>query len=83
MKSVREVALEVINGYWGNGEERRQRLEAAGYSYTEVQTMVNRILSGEDSDDDIKEDQPTTEKGVLEVSVDLNKYGAIKLIFEE
>lgn len=83
MKSVREVALEVINGYWGNGEERRQRLEAAGYSYTEVQAMVNRILSGEDSDDEIKEDQPTTEKGVLEISVDLNKYGAIKLIFEE
>ena len=83
MKSVREVAIEVINGYWGNGEERRQRLEAAGYSYTEVQTMVNRILSGEDSDDEIDEDYPATEKGVLEVSVDLNKYGAIKLIFEE
>lgn len=83
MKSVKQVALEVINGLWGNGEERRQRLQAAGYDYAEVQTMVNRILNGEDSDDDTNEDAPATEKGVLEVSVDLNKYGAIKLIFEE
>lgn len=44
-KSVSEVAAEVINGAWGNGDERRQRLEAAGYNYSEVQAAVNRQFS--------------------------------------
>lgn len=45
-KSTHEVAKEVIAGKWGNGAERRQRLEAAGYNYNEVQNEVNAILNG-------------------------------------
>lgn len=45
-KTVQEVAEEVIAGKWGNGSERKQRLTAAGYNYTEVQAAVNRILYG-------------------------------------
>lgn len=45
-KSVDEVAQEVIAGKWGNGDEREQRLEAAGYNYDEVQDKVNEILLG-------------------------------------
>lgn len=45
-KSVDEVADEVIKGLWGNGAERKARLEAAGYNYNEVQNAVNRKLSG-------------------------------------
>lgn len=45
-KSIDEVAKEVINGKWGNGTERKQRLTAAGYNYTEVQAAVNRMLYG-------------------------------------
>ena len=45
-KSVETVAKEVINGKWGNGTERKERLTAAGYNYTEVQAAVNRILYG-------------------------------------
>lgn len=45
-KSVSEVAKEVINGAWGNGTDRKARLEAAGYNYSEVQTEVNRLVSG-------------------------------------
>ena len=45
-KSVETVAKEVIQGKWGNGSERKKRLEAAGYNYTEVQAEVNRILYG-------------------------------------
>lgn len=45
-KSVDELANEVIRGDWGNGSERRRRLEAAGYSYTAVQARVNQILYG-------------------------------------
>ena len=45
-KSVHEVAEEVIAGKWGNGADRKARLEAAGYNYDEVQNEVNRILNG-------------------------------------
>ncbi len=43
-KSVDELAREVISGAWGTGQERKKRLEAAGYDYTAVQTRVNEIL---------------------------------------
>lgn len=46
-KSVDEVAREAIRGEWGNGSDRRQRLEAAGYDYNAVQDRVNAILTGD------------------------------------
>ena len=79
MKSILQIAQEVIAGLWGNGEERRQRLEAAGYDYAEVQEMVNAILRGEIPQEDPVEADPMT----LEVEVDLNVYKAIRLIFRE
>lgn len=45
-KSVSEIAKEVINGIWGNGEDRKARLKAAGYDYDAVQKEVNAQLSG-------------------------------------
>lgn len=44
-KTVDELAKEVINGLWGNGDDRKKRLEAAGYSYRDVQNRVNEILA--------------------------------------
>ena len=43
-KSVVEVAEEVIEGKWGNGVERVQRLLAAGYDAEAVQKQVNNML---------------------------------------
>lgn len=43
-KSNEEIAREVIVGEWGSGNDRRQRLTAAGYNYQEVQKLVNQIL---------------------------------------
>lgn len=43
-KSVDEVAKEVINGKWGNGNDRKNRLIAAGYDYDKVQDKVNALL---------------------------------------
>ena len=43
-KSIDELATEIIRGNWGNGEERKRRLEEAGYNYQEVQNEVNRRL---------------------------------------
>lgn len=44
VKSLDEVAKEVINGKWGNGSERKERLEASGYNYSAVQAKVNELL---------------------------------------
>ena len=43
-KTMDAVAYEVIQGDWGNGEERKERLEAAGYDYDAVQQRVNELL---------------------------------------
>ncbi len=43
-KTVDELAQEVLNGLWGNGQERKDKLTAAGYSYADVQKRVNEIL---------------------------------------
>ena len=44
-KSIDTIAKEVIAGKWGNGDERRKKLEAAGYDYNSVQSIVNQLLS--------------------------------------
>ena len=43
-KSVDELAREVIDAKWGNGEDRKKRLTEAGYDYSAVQKRVNEIL---------------------------------------
>lgn len=40
-KSDMEIAKEVIAGKWGNGNDRKNRLTAAGYNYSTIQQMVN------------------------------------------
>jgi hypothetical protein len=44
-KSIQVIAAEVIDGKWGNGDERVRRLTAAGYDARAVQAEVNRQLS--------------------------------------
>jgi N-acetylmuramoyl-L-alanine amidase CwlA len=43
-KNNEEIAKEVIQGKWGNGVIRKQRLKAAGYDYSVVQAIVNKML---------------------------------------
>lgn len=43
-KSIDTIAREVIQGKWGNGNDRKKRLESAGYNYREVQNRVNQLL---------------------------------------
>ncbi len=45
-KSADELAIEVIQGKWGNGQDRKDRLTAAGYDYEEVQRRVDELLGG-------------------------------------
>ena len=44
-KSNEVIAQEVINGAWGNGEDRKKRLTDAGYNYTVVQAIVNKKIA--------------------------------------
>ncbi len=44
LKSIDEIAKEVIQGLWGNGNERVTKLTNAGYDYNAVQAKVNQLL---------------------------------------
>lgn len=46
-KTVAEIAKEVIDGKWGNGDERKAALTVAGYDYAAVQKKVNELISNE------------------------------------
>ena len=45
LKSIDEIAREVIRGDWGNGQDRKNRLANAGYNVQAVQNRVNQLLS--------------------------------------
>lgn len=90
-KSVDEVAREVIRGEWGNGSDRRQRLEAAGYDYNAVQDRVNAILNGDKPERPIpaepveptptEPEQPTTDKLYrVQVGAFANRENADKML---
>lgn len=44
LKSIDEIAKEVIDGKWSTGATRKQLLRAAGYNPSIVQARVNEIL---------------------------------------
>lgn len=48
-KSNEEIANEVIAGKWGNGDDRKKRLAAAGYDYKTIQNIVNQKMGGSPS----------------------------------
>lgn len=43
--SLYDIAQQVVNGDWGDGWNRKNALEGAGYDYDKVQALVNDILS--------------------------------------
>ena len=77
-KTDREIAVEVICGKWGNGDDRIVRLVNAGYNPSTIQSIVNQIAH-----DMLEYEQAEKHFGkeILEVNVDLNKYGALILNF--
>lgn len=46
-KTNAEIALEVWEGKWGNGDEREKRLTEAGYDYKAIQEIVNNTAPSE------------------------------------
>ena len=43
-KSNEQIAKEVIQGKWGNGAVRKQKLKNAGYNPSVIQALVNKLL---------------------------------------
>lgn len=37
------IVTEIMNGSWGNGDERKSKLVSAGYDYEKVQELVNEF----------------------------------------
>lgn len=44
-KTIDEIAKEVLDGKWGNGEDRVEKLKAAGYDPETVQKKVNELMA--------------------------------------
>ena len=66
------IANQVLNGKWGNGEERKTRLKEAGYNPEEIQSLVNGIINGTVSNnvDTSKIEEPKTSEPTQKVVID-------------
>lgn len=51
-KTLDQIAKEVIAGKWDIGQERKKKLEAAGYNYAAVQKRVNELLKQQKAKDE-------------------------------
>ena len=92
MKTNQEIAKEIFQGKWGENLERKRRLEAAGYDYDKIMTIVNAIAAELPIDEILRcAEEYDREHGLvpieingtetLEITVDLNKYNSIQLTF--
>lgn len=64
-KSNETIAQEVINGAWGNGDDRKNRLIAAGYDYNTIQSIVNQKLGAGSSSNSNKKSNETIANEVI------------------
>ena len=60
------VAQEVLQGLWGNGQERFDNLTNAGYNAQAVQDTVNNILNGETTSDSANSDLDSVANEVIQ-----------------
>lgn len=60
LKTIDEIAKEVIAGKWGNGVDRVSKLLEAGYNPTLVQTRVNDMLAGNDTQVPVSQEDVAT-----------------------
>ena len=42
MATPNQIVQEVLQGRWGNGDTRKEKLAAAGYSWIEIQSLINK-----------------------------------------
>ena len=77
-KTNYEIACEVLEGKWGNGPERKLRIENAGYNYSAVQSIVNVLVNDRNRD----AAQGNFER-FLTVEIDLDEYDGLNLKFKK
>lgn len=53
VKSNEQIAVEVMRGDWGNGDDRYNRLTNAGYDYYAIQDIINGGATSTKSIDDV------------------------------
>ena len=70
-KSIEELAQEVLDGKWGNGDDRVKALTKAGYDATKVQKKVNELIE--------KKNKPTFKVGDYVVPIKLVDYRGKKI----
>ena len=83
MKTNQQIAVEVLMGKWGNGEERKRRLWDAGYTTSAIQSIVNALVEG----NSVPEEQATpdfeiTGTETMKIEIDLSKYNALEITFD-
>lgn len=78
MKTDYQIAMEVLSGLWGNGQDRRDRLTKAGYNYEAVQKIVNQLVKDgyvPGSGEPAAEPEPE----LMTVDFDTQKYKGIEI----
>ena len=74
----------MIQGKWGNGNTRKQKLTSAGYNYQSVQSIVNSLMSGNlsvISTEPEPESVVITGDKIMEVEIDLSVYKGLNIMF--
>lgn len=85
MKDNYTVAVEVIAGLYGNGEERKQKLQELGYNFKEIQNLVNTLvydgMTGSEAAARLKNqtasDPDPVDSEYLQIDYDNSKYKGI------
>ena len=44
-KIIDQIVLEIFDGKWGSGDDRKKKLEAAGYNYDAIQKRVTEVAA--------------------------------------
>ena len=65
-KSSETVAQEVLQGLWGNGQDRYDNLTNAGYDADHIQDLVNSMLSGDSTGDSTSANLDSVAQEVLQ-----------------
>ena len=65
-KSSETVAQEVLQGLWGNGQDRYDNLTNAGYDADHIQDLVNSMLNGDSTDNSTSTDLDSVAQEVLQ-----------------
>ncbi len=80
MKTNQKIAIEVLMGQWGDGQDRRNRLATAGYDPDAIQTIVNSLIS--DGAFPGQEEIEIKGNKTKNVTINLSEYNSLSITLE-